>query len=340
MQQLISKRPKNMKILVTGSSGHLGEAIMRMLAPGPHEAIGVDLNPAAYTHRVGSIADADFVRSCMPGVDVVLHTATLHKPHVATHGKQQFIETNITGTLYLLEQAKAQGVQSFIYTSTTSTFGHALRPRPHEAARWVTEQTVPQPKNIYGVTKSAAEDLCQLFYQNHHLPCLVLKTSRFFPEQDDDRTKREAYEDANLKANEYLHRRVDVEDAARAHLLAMARAPEIGFGKYIISATTPFKREHLAALNANAPKVVAQLFPDFEGLYAARGWRMFARIGRVYVNEKARTELGWAPSYDFRHVLDCLKRGLDFRSPLAQAIGSKPYHDQPFEDGPYPVDGT
>lgn len=64
----------------------------------------------------------------MDGVDAVIHTATLHKPHIATHARQDFVDTNITGTLNLLEGAAAAGVTSFVYTSTTSTFGRALVP--------------------------------------------------------------------------------------------------------------------------------------------------------------------------------------------------------------------
>ena len=69
----------------------------------------------------------------MQGITHVLHTATLHKPHVATHEQQQFIDTNITGTLNLLEASVENGVRSFIFTSTTSTFGDALTPGPEAA---------------------------------------------------------------------------------------------------------------------------------------------------------------------------------------------------------------
>jgi nucleoside-diphosphate-sugar epimerase len=109
----------------------------------------------------------------------------------------------------------------------------------------------------------------------------------------------------------------------------MRRAAAIGFGKYIVSATTPFTPGDLAGLREDAPAVVRQLFPDYEAEYGRRGWRMFPSIGRVYVNTRARAELGWAPSYDFRSVLGALKSGADPRSPLAQAIGAKGYHDRP-----------
>jgi nucleoside-diphosphate-sugar epimerase len=315
-----------MKILVTGSSGHLGEALMRVLREEGKEVLGIDILPSPYTDRVGSIADKTFVRINMQGITHVLHTATLHKPHVATHDQQQFIDTNITGTLNLLEASVENAVRSFIFTSTTSTFGDALTPGPDIPAAWITEAVVPIPKNIYGVTKTAAEDLCQLFYRNQKLPCLVLKTSRFFPEEDDDSSIAASYADSNVKANEYLYRRVDTEDVVSAHLLAMEKAPVIGFGKYIISATTPFEKKHLWALKKNAHEVVKSLNPDFESIYERLGWKMFPSIGRVYVNQKARIELGWLPKYDFRYILDRLKSGAGFKSELAGAIGSKGYH--------------
>jgi UDP-glucose 4-epimerase len=326
-----------MKILITGSSGHLGEALVRTLKTANHEVVGIDLLASEFTDKIGTIADRDFVRQCVRGVDAILHTATLHKPHVATHSRQDFIDTNITGTLNLLEEAAANGVSAFIFTSTTSAFGHALVPPPNAPAAWVTEDVVPVPRNIYGVTKTAAEDLCELFHRKQKLPCLILRTSRFFPEEDDTKEKRDAYADANLKTNEFLHRRVEIADVVEAHLLALKAAASIGFGRYIISATTPFTRADLANLRANAPLVVKRIFPDYEAVYATRGWKMFPSIERVYVNERARTDLGWRLKYDFRHALDSLKRGDDPRSPLARAIGSKGYHAQKFTDGPFPV---
>ncbi|HLA59683.1 MAG TPA: NAD(P)-dependent oxidoreductase [Puia sp.] len=315
-----------MKILVTGSSGHLGEALMRVLKEERKEVLGIDILSSPYTDQVGSIADKNFVRKNMPGITHVLHTATLHKPHVATHEQQKFIDTNITGTLNLLEASVENNIRSFIFTSTTSTFGDALTPGPETPAAWITEDVVPIPKNIYGVTKTAAEDLCRLFHRNHQLPCLILKTSRFFPEEDDDSRIAANYADDNVKANEYLYRRVDTEDVVSAHLLAMEKAPLIGFSKYIISATTPFEKNHLWALRKNAHEVVKSLYPGFEKIYAGLGWQMFPGIGRVYVNKKAREELGWFPKYDFGYILDKLKAGAGFKSELAGVIGSKGYH--------------
>jgi UDP-glucose 4-epimerase len=326
-----------MRVLVTGSAGHLGEALVRTLRATGCDVAGIDLVASPYTDHVGSIADRSHVKRSMQGVDAVLHTATLHKPHIATHSRQGFVDTNITGTLHLLEEAVAIGISVFVFTSTTSAFGGTLTPPPGSPAVWVTEDVRPVPRNIYGVTKTAAEDLCELFHREDGLACLVLRTSRFFPEEDDDPATRQAYDYENVKANEFLYRRVDIEDAASAHVLALEKAPLLGFGRYIVSATTPFLPDDVLELRTNAALVVGRRVPGYETEYARRGWKMFPGIDRVYDNARARKDLGWRPRYDFRYLLGCLRAGTDPRSPLARAVGAKGYHAQTFAEGPYPV---
>ena len=326
-----------MTILVTGSTGHLGEALMRTLRAQGRPARGIDIKASPFTDRVGSITDRAFLRDCMAGVCAVLHAATLHKPHVATHTAQDFVDTNVSGTLALLEAAVAAQAEAFVFTSTTSAFGRALTPAAGEPAAWVTEEVAPVAKNIYGVTKVAAEDLCALIHHRSRLPIVVLRTSRFFPEADDDPAMRQRYGVDNAQANELLHRRVDIADVVSAHLIALERAPALGFARYIVSATTPFTPDHLAELRRDAAAVVQRLFPDCAALYAQRGWSLFPQIDRVYVNAHARAELSWQPACDFRHVLACLAAGADFRSDLARAVGRKGYHDDVFAEGPYPL---
>lgn len=328
-----------MKVLVTGSAGHLGEALMRFSSREGWDPVGLDLKSSPYTHRVGSIIDRDFVRDCVAGVDVVFHTATLHKPHLATHTRQEFVDVNVSGTLNLLEEAADQNCKALIFTSTTSTFGAALRPEPHAPAVWVTESLTPRPRNIYGVTKCAAEDLCEMFHRRAGLPCIVLKTARFFPEADDDPSKRDAFDDTNLKVNELLFRRADIEDLAAAHLLAARKAQAIGFDRFILSATTPFEPSDASELARDAPSVLARRIPRYASLYAESGWRMFGTIDRVYDNAHARRTLGWKPKYSFERALDALANGDDYRSALAREIGSKGYHADRFDHGPYPVGG-
>lgn len=315
-----------MRILVTGSAGHLGEALVRTLREQGRDVAGADRLASPFTTHVGDLGDRSFASACMAGVGAVIHSATLHKPHVETHTRQAFVDTNITATLNLLEEATAREVRAFLFTSTTSTFGDALTPPADAPAIWITEGVAPVPKNIYGVTKVAAENLCELFHRNQRLPCLVLRTSRFFPEEDDVKALRDAYHADNAKMNEYLYRRADIEDIVGAHLVALERAPALGFGRYIVSATTPFTRDDLVELRRDAPAVVRRLFPAYEAVYARLGWKMFPSIDRVYVNDLARKELGWQPRYDFRTRLTLLAEGKDPSSNLSRAVGAKGYH--------------
>ena len=327
-----------MKVLVTGSSGHLGEALCISLRRADVDTTGIDLLESSFTDVVGSVSDRATVARAIRGVDAVIHSATLHKPHVVTHSKQDFIDTNIAGTLVLLEEAARAGIKSFVFTSSTSAFGHALRPDGGDPAVWVTEELPPRPKNIYGITKIAAENLCELFHRRHGVNCVVLRTSRFFPEEDDSAEIRSLYRDANLKANEFLFRRTDLEDVVSAHVLALGRAESLGFDRLIVSATTPFGPNDRLNLRADAPSVVRRYFPEQPEIYARLGWRMLPSIDRVYVNERARRVLDWQPKYDYRHVLERVAVGVDPRSELARAVGSKGYHAEVFEEGPYPVE--
>lgn len=311
---------------------------MRVLRQLGRPALGLDIKGSPFTDIVGYITDRKLLDTVFRDVDSVIHTATLHKPHVATHPMQSFIDTNVTGTLCLLEAALAAGVNAFVFTSTTSTFGLALSPAPEEPAAWITETVMPIPKNIYGATKLGAEHLCEIFARRRGLPLIVLRTSRFFPEEDDSAAIRNRFSKENAQLNELLYRRADLADLVDAHLLALDRAPSLGFGRFIASAPTPFSTSDLADLRRIPASVVWRLFPQAEALYAEKGWSMFEDVDRVYVSRPAMEGLGWEPKWDFACAIERLARGEDFRSPLAQAVGSKGYHDTVFAEGPYAVE--
>lgn len=295
---------------------------MRTLRGSARPCVGLDRIASPFTDVVGSIADPAICERAMAGCDQVIHAATLHKPHVASHSRQAFVDTNVTGTLNLLEAAVRANVRAFIFTSTTSVFGDALVPPPGAPTAWITEEVTPVAKNIYGVTKLAAEDLCALAHRNQGLTCLVLRTSRFFPEADDDPQARATYTDENLKATEYLYRRVDLEDAVDAHLVALDRAAALGFGRFIITATTPFERGDAGELRRDPEAVLTRRVPGWRDAYRALGWKLLPAFDRVYDNTRARDLLGWRPKHAFGSVL---ARGGDVKSPLARAIGSKGY---------------
>lgn len=317
-------------VLVTGSSGHLGTALMLALPALGFTPLGIDILASDNTHHIGSISDQEFVASILEKNPIrhVLHAATLHKPHVESHSKQDFIDTNISGTLVLLEEAAKKQVDSFVFFSTTSSFGAALSPKPGSPAAWIEESVVPIPKNIYGATKVAAEDMCFLVHKQTNMPVLVLRTSRFFPEQDDDEDRRTALADDNLKVLELAYRRCDIEDMVRASVCAMAKAKDIGWGKYVISAPPPFANdpETLRKLDSNPKEVFEAVVPACEKVFRDLNWGYLARIDRVYDSSKAVRDLEWKPEYTFEKAVGLIEQGKPWKSELTGKVGKRGYH--------------
>ena len=297
-----------MRILLTGSSGWLGQTLVPRLKALGHEVVGIDPVASPHTLFVGSIADRALVHRAVAehGIEAIIHSGALHKPDIERHQPEAFIEVNVQGTLNLLEEAVAQGVGRFVFTSTTSLMiSQAIRDGDGHAAVWLDETAGPlEPRNIYGVTKLAAEGLCRLYSREHGLNCAVLRTSRFFPE-DDDTINDVSGE--NLKANELLYRRLTVEDAAEAHLVALEKAR--GFDTFIVSAPPPFSRADVEALKSDAADVIARVFPEAVDLYAQRGWRLPASIGRIYDPSKAERLLGFRARTDFAALLQAMRAG-------------------------------
>jgi nucleoside-diphosphate-sugar epimerase len=301
-----------MRILLTGSSGWLGRFLAPKLRSFGHIVIGLDPAPGQYTQIIGTIANANLVERVFDDheIDAVIHCGALHKPDIARFSTQDFIDTNVTGTLNLLRAACRRGHKQFVMTSTTSLMiTKEIHTGDTPDAVWLDEQTGPlEPRNIYGVTKLSAEGLCRLHHLEHGLNCIILRTSRFFPEDDD--TQR-VPSGLNLKTNELLYRRLSVDDAVDAHICALEKARDLGFGVFVISASPPFDRSDAMWLKTDAAQVIAGYFPDAAALYAKRGWQLPKSIGRVYDPSLAQTRLGFRCRVDFAAALDALRAGMD-----------------------------
>lgn len=299
-----------MRVLLTGSSGWLGRFLGPALARAGHDVTGLDIAPGTHTDVIGSVADGGLIERLFAErrFEAVVHAGALHKPDIARYPASAFVDVNVAGTLHLLEAAVRHGASRFVFTSTTSLMiTRAIRDETGDAAVWLDETTGPlAPRNIYGVTKRSAEELCRLTHDLHGLPVIVLRVARFFPEDDDTHAVPSG---ENLKANEFLNRRLTVEDCAAAHIAALDAAPRVGWGLYVVSAPPPFTPADAARLKTDAAALIAERFPDAPALYAARGWELPQSIGRVYDPAAIERDLGFRCATDFAAVLAALREG-------------------------------
>jgi nucleoside-diphosphate-sugar epimerase len=304
-----------MRLLLTGSSGWLGRYLAPRLRADGHAVTGLDVAPGADTDVIGSVADRALVERTFGehGIEAVIHAGALHKPDIVRYPESAFRETNVEGTRNLLAAAVRAKHDRFLFTSTTSLMISAAiragKAGGATEAAWLDEESGPlQPRNIYGVTKLEAEGLCRRVHGESGLAIMVLRTGRFFPEEDD--THRDL-SGPNIKANEFLNRRLAVEDAAEAHVVALDKAPALGFETFVLSAPPPFAREECEELLHDAPTVVARHFPDAPDLYARKGWTLPASVDRVYDPSRAERLMGFRCRTDFRALLDALADGAE-----------------------------
>jgi nucleoside-diphosphate-sugar epimerase len=285
----MNSRPR---VLVTGSSGRVGTAIALRLSL-DYQVVGLDVAPGAHTTVVGSIEDAAALARAMQGVDAVVHTAALHAPHVGNVPEARFMAVNVDATRRLLELALANGVRRLVYTSSTSVYGHALLPQG--AARWVTEDLAPRPRDVYDETKLAAEKLVHAAATDGGMTCTILRMSRSFPEAE------------HLVATYRLYRGVDLRDVAQAHAAALAR-DQAGCEVFNVSARSPFRLEDCRSLLHDPWAIVNRCFPEADSIYRGLGWPPPRSIDRVYVTAKAEAALGYSPRFNFADLLATLRR--------------------------------
>jgi NAD dependent epimerase/dehydratase len=172
------------RILVTGADGfigsHLTEALIRQgydvrafvlynsfgswgwldsAAPEIHESLDV---------FAGDIRDPQGVRTAAAGCDTILHLAALIAIPYSYHSPATYVETNITGTLNVLQAARDLGIAKVVHTSTSEVYGTALRVP-------IDESHPLQAQSPYSATKIAADQLALSFYRSFDTPVAVIR---------------------------------------------------------------------------------------------------------------------------------------------------------------------
>ena len=175
---------RDVSVLVTGADGFIGSHLVeRLVAEGARVRAFCLYNSAgsagwldgvptetrsALDLRLGDIRDARFVEAAVEGVQVVFHLAALIAIPYSYVAPESFVDTNIRGTLNVLEAARRAGVERLVQTSTSEVYG--------TPAELPIRETHPlQAQSPYAATKVAADQLTTAFQRSFGLPAVVLR---------------------------------------------------------------------------------------------------------------------------------------------------------------------
>lgn len=170
------------KVLVTGAGGFIGSHLTEKLCDSGYKVKAFVhynsrnnwgwLETSRCKNRIevvsGDIRDADVVRDAMRDVDMVFHLAALIGIPYSYHSPEAYVETNIKGSLNILQTAKDFGVKKVIHTSTSEIYGTAQFVP-------ITERHPINPQSPYAASKSAADLLALSFYRSFDLPVTLVR---------------------------------------------------------------------------------------------------------------------------------------------------------------------
>ncbi|MBI4298852.1 MAG: NAD-dependent epimerase/dehydratase family protein [Chloroflexi bacterium] len=219
-----------MKALVTGGTGFIGCNIVRALIEEGiqvrvlmrRESSALNIEDTGVEKAWGDVRDTEAVRDAVGGCDAVFHTAALYrfwapKPNI-------FYDINVQGTKNVLEAALSEGVSRLVYTSTVGTIGVPRHDRPS------TEEDYPRQEELYGHYKRSkfqAEAEAVRLYERG-LPVVIVNPTAPVGRGDvkPTPTGRIILDFLKGRMPAYLNtglNLVDVEDVAKAHVLAMKK---------------------------------------------------------------------------------------------------------------------
>lgn len=180
---------QNKKVLVTGADGFIGSHLVEhLVARGARVKAFVYYNsfnswgwldtlPRKTSNKIevftGDIRDPNGVLKATEKVDIVFHLAALIGIPFSYHSPDSYVDTNIKGTLNVLQAARKTGVKKIVHTSTSEVYGTAQY-TPIDEAHPIN------PQSPYAATKSAADELALSFYRSFDLPVAVLRPFNTF----------------------------------------------------------------------------------------------------------------------------------------------------------------
>jgi len=321
--------PTTGKILVTGADGFIGSHLIEALVRAGYSVRAfvfynsfnswgwLDRCPADIKGKfevfAGDIRDPNGVRTAMQGCVAVLHLAALIAIPYSYHSPDTYIDTNIKGTLNIVQAARDLGIQKVIHTSTSEVYGTAQFVP-------ITETHPLEGQSPYSASKIGADQIAMAFYRSFGTPVGIIRPFNTYGPRQSARAviptiitqiangKRQIKLGAVHPTRDFNY----VSDTVNGFLAALSA--ELAIGQIInLGSNFEISIGDTAHAIAEAMDTRIDIITDEQRLRPEK-----SEVERLWAdNTKARELLGWSPSYSGR---DGLLRGLSetiawFREP-------------------------
>jgi UDP-glucose 4-epimerase len=299
-------------VLVTGGAGFIGSHLVRRLLSEGFQvrvldnfATGKSENITEVASKIeliqASITDLDAARAAARGTHCIFHQAAIPSVPRSVADPLGSNETNVTGTLTLLEAARQESVPRFVYAASSSAYGDTeVLPK--------TETMVPNPLSPYAVAKLAGEGYCRAYHRVHGIETFALRYFNVFGPRQDPKSEYAAVVPkfiSALLANEPIPVHGDgeqsrdftfINNVVDANLCAMRAPAEVAGDVFNIACGDRFTLNELICELANIVSMEPQVHHDS------------SRVGDVRHSQadvsKARDLLGYQPGVGFREGLE------------------------------------
>lgn len=287
------------KILVTGTEGEVGSALLPQLAK-RYDATGFDIKPHEGPMKAiqGDLTNYEEVAAAAEGMDAIVHMAVL----LCRPEQDKSIDINVKATANVLQAAVDKGVRRVVYCSTVWASGHG----DTEPYQPIDEDVPCAPVCMYGQTKWMGELMTDYYHRMHGLETIVIRFCGYYHVKGYGDNGEIDWDNADIPAivGRYLgggSKLMNPADLGEAFGLAVEK-PEAAGERFIIGCYTPYTAADAAALRSTPAAVAQKYYPGATEFFEEAGFKPNP-VRFFFSHEKARTRLGFRSQHDLGDLM-------------------------------------